>query len=456
MAETLTSERGLRGNDSETLVAHLVVSLVAGDPTIAPSRHRLERIKEVTLGRGAGQVRRRQGTLDVALADAWLSTEHARLKPILHRWGIEDRGSRNGTFVNGARVRQMTLEDGDVVQLGHSFLVFRMAPPGADAEDVDGSDLDHHPEGLATLSPGLAAQFERLERVARSPESVLVGGESGSGKELVARAVHALSGRRGDFVPVNCGSLPETLAESELFGYRRGAFSGAVGERTGYVRAADRGTLFLDEVADLRPASQASLLRVLQERQVTPLGTERPVDVDVRFCAATHRALADLVQAERFRGDLYARLRGFELRLPPLRERMEDLGLLVRALLRRSGQASTFEAAAARALFAYPWPDNVRELEHTLGAALALGRGGPIGLGHLPPSLAARAEPGPRAADRRPLRPAELEHRTELVRLLREHQGNIAAVSRATGKGRQQVHRWLNRYGLDVEQFRQA
>jgi transcriptional regulator with GAF, ATPase, and Fis domain len=456
MAGTLTSEGGRRSNERATATAHLVVAMVAGDPMIGPSRHRLEGIQEVTLRRGAGEVRRRHRTLDLAPADAWLSTQHAVLKPVLHRWAIEDCGSRNGTIVNGARVRRMMLEDGDVVQLGHSFLVFRMAPPDAAAGDLDAAELEGKPAGLATLSPGLALQLDRLERVARSTHSVLIGGESGTGKELVARAVHALSGRRGSFVPVNCGSLPETLAESELFGHRRGAFSGAVAERTGYVRAADRGTLFLDEVADLRLPSQAALLRVLQERQVVPLGSERPLDVDVRFCAATHRALPDMVQAERFRGDLLARLSGFELRLPPLRERMEDLGLLVRALLRRRGQTATFQAATARALFAHPWPGNVRELEQTLGAALALGAGAPLGLAHLPPSLAARAEPGQPPGDRRPLRQAELEQRSELVRLLRAHQGNIAAVSRATGKGRQQVHRWLKRYRLDIDRFRQA
>jgi sigma-54 dependent transcriptional regulator, acetoin dehydrogenase operon transcriptional activator AcoR len=176
----------------------------------------------------------------------------------------------------------------------------------------------------------------------------------------------------------------------------------------------------------------------------------------VRFCSATHRSLPELVKKEVFRGDLHARLRGFELPLPPLRERIEDLGLLLRALLRRRGESATFKPAAARALFAHPWPDNVRELEQALGTALALCAGAPVDRGHLPPALApgtaSLAPPGSPA--RRPLRPAEVVHRTELVRLLREHQGNIAAVSRATGKGRQQIHRWLKRYGLNLEGFR--
>jgi transcriptional regulator with PAS, ATPase and Fis domain len=290
--------------------------------------------------------------------------------------------------------------------------------------------------------------------MARSPQSILVGGESGTGKELIARAVHTLSGRSGKFVAVNCGSLPETLAEAELFGYRRGAFSGAVAERTGYLRAADGGTVFLDEIADLRPPSQAALLRVLQERQVVPLGDERPVPLDVRFCAATHRSLPELVATERFRGDLHARLLGFELQLPPLRDRREDLGLLLRALLRRRGQAATLTAAAARRLFAYPWPYNIRELEQALGAALALAGDQPIDRPHLPAALAEQSAHTPASGNRRPLREDEVAQRAELVRLLSLHRGNVAAVGRAMGKGRQQIHRWLDRYELDLEAFR--
>jgi DNA-binding NtrC family response regulator len=457
MTDTISSN-GDRGAGMDAApTAHLVLALVAGDPLTAASRHRLGTIEEVVLGRGERRdVHRRDRRLALALPDAWLSTEHARIRSVLHRYALEDRGSRNGTFVNGARVREIMLEDGDVIQIGHSFLVFRVALPDARADDLDAVELDAKPAGLATLSPPLARQVERLERVAQSSESVLVGGESGTGKELVARAVHSLSGRSGAFVPVNCGSLPEALVEAELFGHRRGAFSGAIADRVGYVRAAHGGTLFLDEIADLRPPSQAALLRVLQERQVVPLGAERPLEVDVRFCSATHRVLPELVKRELFRGDLHARLRGFELLLPPLRERIEDLGLLLGALLRRRGESATFKPAAARALFTHRWPDNVRELEQTLGTALALSAGAPVDLGHLPSALAFPSDATPAGASRRPLRPAEVAHRSELIRLLREHQGNIAAVSRATGKGRQQIHRWLKRYGLDQDTFRQG
>jgi transcriptional regulator with GAF, ATPase, and Fis domain len=455
MADTFTSNRDGDDHAGATAAPHLAVALTAEDPLAPPSRHRLDGLTEVALGRGDARLVRRHGrTLTVALSDPWLSADHARLRPMLHRWAITDLDSRNGTFVNGVRVRELLLSDGDVIEIGHTFLVFRVAPPDAADRDLEATALDAKEPGLATLSPALARQLARLEQMARSTQSILVEGESGTGKELIARAVHALSGRSGSFVAVNCGALPETLAEAELFGYRRGAFSGAVAERTGYLRAAQGGTLFLDEIADLRLPSQAALLRVVQERQVVPLGDERPVPVDVRFCAATHRSLAELVAAERFRGDLHARLLGFELNLPPLRERREDLGLLLRALLRRGGRTATLTASTARLLFAHRWPHNIRELEQALNAAVALAGDQPIDRSHLPAILTEQAAPPPPSSNRRPLREDELAQRAELARLLSLHRGNVAAVGRAMGKGRQQIHRWLERYDLDLETFR--
>ena len=456
MEDTRPSDRDLEDAGGRP-VPHLVVSFLADDPLAAPSRHRLIGTKLVSLGRADSvSVDRSPERIVLGLPDAWLSSHHAALRPVLHRWAIEDLGSRNGTFVNGARVRELMLADGDVIELGHSFLVFRLAPPDAGPEDLTATAFDDGPPGLTTLSPSLARKFEQLRRVASSLQSVVIGGETGTGKEMVARSVHALSGRTGDFVAVNCGALPEALAEAELFGHRRGAFSGAVAERTGYVRAADGGTLFLDEIADLRLPSQAALLRVLQERQVVPLGAERPIAVDVRVCAATHEALAECVAAGRFRADLLARLRGFELELPPLRERPEDLGLIVRALLRRRGEAATFKAAAVRQLFTYTWPHNVRELEQVLGSALALASGNPIDRAHLALATAPSASRRAATGRGRPLRADELAHRDQLIQLLREHGGNIAAVCRAIGKGRQQIHRWLKRYDLDAESFRSS
>jgi transcriptional regulator with PAS, ATPase and Fis domain len=450
MTRTHSTLRDERGTPTVTTDAYLVMALHAHDLGAAPTRHRLEGLVRVELVRA--ETWRASRTCDRAileLADAFMSSRHAHLRRYMARWLLADDGSRNGTWVNGERVREHMLADGDVIEVGHTFLVYREGPRAID--ELDGAKLRAQPIGLATLSPTLAQRFAALERIARSGQSVLIGGETGTGKELVARAIHTLSGRTGAFVAVNCGALPETLAEAELFGHRRGAFSGAVSERAGLVRAADRGTLFLDEVADLRLPSQASLLRVLQERQVVPLGAEKTVDVDVRFVAATHVDLVQHVAAGEFRVDLHARLCGFELELPPLRARREDLGLLVRALLLRHGARSGLSALAARALFAHDWPGNVRELEQVLGSALALAGGGVIDVPHLPAAL---VEAPARLTGGVSRSPAAAAQRDELVRLLQAHGGNIAAVCREIGKGRQQIHRWLKRFELDPDAFR--
>jgi DNA-binding NtrC family response regulator len=278
----------------------------------------------------------------------------------------------------------------------------------------------------------------------------VVRGETGTGKELVARAIHVLSQRKGPFVAVNCGALPETLVEAELFGAKRGAFSGATADRIGLVRGADGGTLFLDEIAELRPSSQAALLRVLQEREVMALGDTRAVKVDVRFVAATHRDLEDMVGRGTFRDDLYARLLGFELELPGLRERREDLGLLVRALLGRrpGGNEASFTPAAVRLMHAYRWPHNIREFERALASAVALADGRPIDVADLP-AVMQRVPTTPEL----PMNDDD-SLRARLVELLEAHRGNIAAVARVLDKDRMQIHRWVRRFDIDLDSYR--
>src|SRR6185503_13277065 len=251
--------------------------------------------------------------------------------------------------------------------------------------------------GLATFVSSLTAAFDDLAVVARTGAAILISGETGTGKELVARAVHSFAGRTGTFVAVNCGALPETLAESELFGFRKGAFSGATQDRLGLIRSADRGTLFLDEIGDLAVGSQATLLRVLQEREVCPVGTSEPVAVDLQVVAATHHDLEASVIEGRFRRDLHARLAAFTLRLPALRERLDDLGLLIAELLARTpadGGPVRFTAEAAAAMLQHDWPSNIRELAACLVVATALARGEPVRPEHLPEAVrggAARA-----------------------------------------------------------------
>jgi two-component system response regulator HydG len=218
--------------------------------------------------------------------------------------------------------------------------------------------------GLIGQSEAMARVRVGIERAARHASSVLITGETGTGKELIAKAIHAGSGRRGRFVAVNCAAIAETLAESELFGHVRGAFTGASEGRAGMIRAADGGTVFLDEIGEASGAMQAKLLRAIQEKTVTPVGTERGVTVDVRFIAATNRDLRAEMAAGRFRADLYYRLAGAEIWAPPLRERGGDIGELAEHFLAGSGRRWT--AGALAALGEYEWPGNVRELEHVV------------------------------------------------------------------------------------------
>ncbi|MBK7425258.1 MAG: sigma-54-dependent Fis family transcriptional regulator [Propionivibrio sp.] len=224
-------------------------------------------------------------------------------------------------------------------------------------------------------SPAIVYAREMIGKLARSQAPIYISGESGTGKELAARLIHSQSARHAaPFVPVNCGAIPENLMESEFFGYRKGAFTGAESDRDGFFQAANGGTLFLDEVADLPLAMQVKLLRVIQEKKVRKVGSTNEETVDVRIVSATHRKLKDCVDAASFRQDLYYRLNVIELKMPTLRERQEDIPLLVKAMLTRICGASSPElsTAAMRALCAYPYPGNVRELENILERATAL------------------------------------------------------------------------------------
>src|SRR5690606_10831696 len=233
---------------------------------------------------------------------------------------------------------------------------------------------------LVGRSARMQEVFTLLETVAPTSSTILVTGETGTGKELVARAIHALSRRSSErFVALNCGAIPETLLEAELFGHVRGAFTGAVSNRVGRVELAHRGTLFLDEIGTMPAPLQAKLLRVLQQREVERVGESRPVPVDVRVVAATNADLENMVATGTFREDLYYRLNVIPLRLPPLRERREDIPLLVRHFLMTLGEQAVpprrdvvFSQEAMRRLMAYDWPGNIRQLENTVERALAL------------------------------------------------------------------------------------
>ena len=443
---------------------HLFLVLRCDDPLDTGARVCLEAADTVVLGRGQRQKVERStmegaATLRIEMPDRHMSATHARLQRVLGEWMIEDAGSKNGTLVDGRRISRGPLGDGALLELGHTFLLFREAIPAAGPDCVTGRELPSTLPGLQTLSPDFAAELEKAALVARSRVSLLVSGETGTGKEVVASAIHQVSGRPGPFQAVNCGAFPPNLVESELFGYRKGAFSGAMEDRPGLVRSAEGGTLFLDEIGDLPLQAQAALLRVLQEEEVTPIGGTRPVEVDFRLVAATHRDLDALVSEEKFRPDLLARISGHTLSLPPLRERREDLGLLIAALLERIAgplaNAVAQTADAARALLLHRWPLNVRELEKCLGSALVLAAGARIDVDHLPPAVRAREAPPPSPPAAAPaLGEEDRKRREELIAQLRTHAGNVTAVARAMGKARTQVQRWLRRYRLDPLSFR--
>jgi transcriptional regulator with PAS, ATPase and Fis domain len=301
-------------------------------------------------------------------------------------------------------------------------------------------------------SPPMRRLFAQLDRIVGSEVSVLIQGESGTGKELVARAIHANSQRgKRAFVAVNCAALPETLLESELFGHQRGAFTGADRDKLGLMRSAEGGTLFLDEIGEMSLVTQAKLLRVLQEREVRPLGSPRSVPIDIRLVAATHRDLAADVQSGRFREDLFYRVAVVNLALPALRERVQDLPELSQVILARLGREASRAAPrltpeALRALAAHPFPGNVRELENVLTRAFVLGSEARIAaadLGLLPP--ARRRASGVSRAE------FEAEERARILETLYSVRWNVSEASRLLGVPRNTLYRRLERYGLARE-----
>jgi transcriptional regulator of acetoin/glycerol metabolism len=439
----------------------LFLALEADRPLQRGARWSLAGVQTITIGRGDTRdgIRTPDGrTLEVKLPGKWMSSQHAVLRAVEGDWIAEDAGSRNGTLVNGERITSRVLREGNVLETGRAFFLVRGAPAadGPLVRDEDGAATTR-PLAWRTLLPELQESFSALGRIARSSAvTVLLLGATGSGKELLAREIHAQSKREGAFVPVNCGALPATLVEGLLFGHMKGAFSGAARDEPGFVRSADGGTLFLDEIGDLPATSQAALLRVLQEREVIAVGATRAVKVDVRVVAATHRPLEALGEAGGFRTDLLARLKGYTHRLPTLGERMPDLGVIVADVLAdvagdRASRLS-FSAEAARALVAYRWPLNIRELHQAMASAVALATTDVIEPAHLPGELLAP----PAAAPTSQTPPASPDDalRDRIVGLLHEHGGNVAAVARALGKAPAQIHRWMHRFGIDPDSYR--
>ena len=369
---------------------------------------------------------------------------------------IADLGSRNGIRVNGHAVALADLECGDVVRVG-GWVGVLSASPGEFGELAPGL------LGGAVLQAAVAP----LRQVAPSNLTIVLEGETGTGKEIVTHSVHAWSGRPGPLVAVNCAALPEGLAEGELFGYRRGAFTGADRASPGFFRSAQGGTLLLDEIADLPLPLQAKLLRVLQEGEVQPLGETRPVPVDVRIVVASQQSLMDAVREGRFRADLLARLDGITVRLPPLRQRKEDVPHLFSHMLREwtKGRAPAVECDLVERLCVHDWPFNVRELVQLVRQLLVLHPGesllraehlpARIGLPAAEPMAAAPAGKGSARAE--VARTAgEVVELPALLSALRASGGNVARAAAMLGITRQRAYRLMESHAVDLGAIRGA
>ncbi|HEU5055827.1 MAG TPA: sigma 54-interacting transcriptional regulator [Kofleriaceae bacterium] len=385
---------------------------------------------------------------DVALSDPAVSRRHCTIVPSGGGFEVADLGSRNGTFLDGVRLTSATVPVGAVLRVGTTLL--QLMP--------DEVPLDIPPSASSSFgdlygdSPAMRQVFAILERASASNASILFIGESGTGKELAARAVHEHSARRaGPFVVFDCGASTETLIESDLFGHRKGAFTGAISDRAGAFAQAHGGTLFLDEIGDLPLALQPKLLRLLEAGEVTPLGAQKSERFDVRVVAATHRNLWDEVGRGAFRGDLYYRLAVVEVHLPPLRQRPGDIPELVRRFL---GAAEPVAPSAnLDRLAAYHWPGNVRELRNVIARAVALSAPG-TPFEKMPVLLRAGAgAEQPRVQADRPFHEAKDElvgrfEREYLEDLLRRSGGQMTEAARRAGLERKYLYRLLERVGI--------
>jgi transcriptional regulator with GAF, ATPase, and Fis domain len=411
---------------------------------------------------------------DVPVADPAVSREHLAVRLGPHGFSLTDLGSTNGTFIGDLRVERVSIADEALVRLGKSTL--RLEPLTETVEQ----EISPRPRFGRMLGASAAMRevFALLEKVAATDLTVLVEGETGTGKELAAEGLHEASARPGAFVAVNCGAIPRELIESELFGHERGAFTGAIRERTGAFLAADRGTLFLDEVGELALDMQAKLLRALERREVKPVGSDRSHAVDVRIVAATNKTLSREVAAGRFRQDLYYRLAVVVVHVPPLRTRLDDLPLLVDAtqdeLARRRAAAglpplARLDDTALAMLARYDFPGNVRELRNIVERWAVLGAtgapGDPSGVARPPddepsppkttPSAAAASEEA-RALDGLVALPyheakdawTERFDRVYLGEILRRTGGNVSKAARDAGVDRRHLQRLMVRFGI--------
>ncbi|HEY6558119.1 MAG TPA: sigma 54-interacting transcriptional regulator [Polyangiaceae bacterium] len=388
---------------------------------------------------------------DLALTDSTVSRHHCAIEPVQGGVRVRDEGSMNGVFIAGLRVYDAVVTSAVQVRLGNSALSIEPLPETVSREQAVGERFGD----LLGRSARMRELFAELSRIAATDVTVLIEGETGSGKELVAESIHHASTRAdGPFVVFDCGAVTPSLAESELFGHERGAFTGAVNARAGVFEQADGGSIFLDELGELPKELQPKLLRVLERREVRRLGSQRTVPVSVRLIAATNRNLAAEVQRGNFREDLYFRLAAAHVRVPPLRDRMEDLPLLVEHFLKRSTpprSAADIPPPVWDMFNTHRWPGNVRELSNAVQRFLVQpDRVLTAGLGASPPSPSgARLDP----AALQPLRVARREASDSfelayLEALMTRSSGNMARAGAIAEVSRQMVQKMMRKHGL--------
>jgi DNA-binding NtrC family response regulator len=393
----------------------------------------------------------REAECAIHLANTDVSRQHATLQRSATEAGVfvVDRDSRNGTRVNGKKVQRARLRENDILRVGGC--VFAVSETSADSFSEVAPGL----LGGAALKRALAP----LARAAHSDLAIVLEGETGTGKEVVARAIHTLSGRSGKLVAINCAALPEGLAEAELFGYRRGAFTGAERASLGFFRSAEGGTLLLDEVSDLPLVVQAKLLRAIEERAVQPLGEATPVPIDVRVVVAGQSSLFEAVKRQEFRADLLARLNGVTLYLPPLRERRSDVALLFSHFLRelRPDDGPELQPEFVERLVLHDWPFNVREVVQ-LARRLAVLQGAEsvLRVQHLPREMRSSSASSPShalprvEAEQAQGQQAQSLELASLLAALQATGGNVTRAAARLGVTRQRAYRLLEEQAVDL------
>ena len=406
----------------------------------------------------------RNAACKLMLDDGKVSAVHAEFVATEEGVRVRDLGSRNGSFVGGVRVGEIFLLTATKLRLGETEVLFEPVRP----ERITVSAIPSFGPMVAQ-SPGMRGIFERLGKVAVTDLTLLITGETGTGKELVAQAIHLASPRaRKPFVVVDCGSIPPTLAEATLFGHERGAFTGAVDKRLSPFQEADGGTIFLDELGELPLDVQPKLLRALAERRIKAVGGSGYREVDVRILAATRRDLVRAVNSGGFRSDLYFRIAQVKFELPALRQRLEDIPILVRRMLKDLGEEAAYERVTnvtLERLMRHDWPGNVRELRNAVAVAHALaGEGEELDIAShlgamtespLPGSLGGSGVPG--AFKGQKFQDSKRDVLTRFERdyfaaLGEEAKGNVSEMARRAGMERAHVRAYLRRHGISVKQ----